>query len=112
VRWARWGVGIGPSVDVRLGGAVVSASAQLALAQIIVKGEGLSRTRGDATFDAGARAALEIGWRRGAVVPFAGVGAAAWPRRQEAVALGVDGARRLPWLDVLLSVGVRFGRAP
>jgi hypothetical protein len=35
-----------------------------------------------------------------------------WPRTHRAVVLGVAGEKTLPKLDLLLAVGIRWGRGP
>ena len=107
-RWTRLALGVGPAYELRTRAAVLSLFAQLAVAQIRVGGEGFTTTHRDATFDWGARGGFDAALGRGALVPVVGLGGVVWPRRQDAVAVGVAGRATLPTVDLMVTVGLRW----
>jgi hypothetical protein len=110
--WTRWVLGIGPVYELDRKRWLLIAAAQLAVARFVVRGENFATTRQDAGVDVGARLGIEVGFRRGAFVPCAGIAAVGWPRSHRVKALGVDDEKTLPKLDVLLAAGFRWGHGP
>jgi hypothetical protein len=110
--WTRWGLGLGPVYELARGRWLLIAAAQLAVARFVVRGEDLAITRQDTGVDVGARLGIEVGFRRGTFAPCAGIAVVGWPRSHRVKALGVDGEKTLPKLDVLLAAGFRWGRGP
>jgi hypothetical protein len=110
--WTRLVLGIGPVYQLDRGRWVLVAAAQLAVARMVVRGEDFAITRQDTGVDVGARLGIEAGFRWGAFAPCAGIAVVGWPRSHRVKALGLDDEKTLPKLDVLLAVGVRWGRGP
>jgi hypothetical protein len=110
--WTRWVIGIGPVYELDRGWSVLLATAQLAVAGLVVRGEDFATTRQDAGADIGARLGIEAGFRFGAWVPCAGIAMVGWPRSHRVKALGIEDEKTLPKLDLLFSGGMRWGRGP
>jgi hypothetical protein len=110
--WTRLALGIGPIYGIDRKRWIWVAAAQLALARITVRGDNFLIDREDAAVDLGARLAFEAGFRLGAFAPCVGLAVIGWPRTHRAVVLGVAGEKTLPKLDLLLAVGIRWGRGP
>jgi hypothetical protein len=110
--WTRGALSLGPVYELDRGRLVFAFAAQFALAGLKVRGEDLALTRQDTSVDLGGRLGVEAGWRWGAFVPCAQIAAVAWPHAQRVKALGVNGERTLPELDILFALGFRWGRGP
>jgi hypothetical protein len=107
-RWNRLMFAAGPSWR----GWLLDLHAELVAALVHVEGLGYDSTHDEYGFDPGLGAGVRLALRPAPLVPWIGASAVGWLHREELQVVGVPGQVSLPDFDVLLSIGISFGRAP
>ncbi len=109
-RFLRADLSLGPLIRFVPGRFILDLHAEALFALLYVKGQGFMSSPTNLGFDFGIGAGFRAAWHFSKVAPFLGVDLNGWPLSQRVHTTGVIATSSLPTFDLLLSIGVAFGR--